>query len=136
MLRMRRVVTSLSVVALLVGPCNPCQAQRPLTVADVLQIESIGQVVPSPTDDRAAIVIKRGIASASRFTVDYLDGLERGDVWLLADSGGAPRRITPGVRTGTGFWSPAWSPNGRMLAMLSTQGGDNVRLYTWDSRSG
>src|SRR5262249_23606038 len=44
--------------------------------------------------------------------------------------------LTNGVTDGSGYWNPVWSPDGARLALLSTRGGDNVRLYVWEKDSG
>jgi dipeptidyl aminopeptidase/acylaminoacyl peptidase len=101
------------------------QAQRPLTVQDVLKLEELGSVAVSPDGEWLAYVIKRPRAQAF-----YYKGFsdDRSDVWVVSTKGGQPKNLTHGAKDGAGFWAPQWSPDGRLLAMLSTRGG-NIHLW-------
>lgn len=104
---------------------------HPLRIDDLLAIESIVDVVMSPDGNLAAVTIQRartlGVETYGR---DHAD-MERMDIWVLSRHG-APQNVTLGARDGSSHWRPVWSPDSRRLAMLSTRGGDNVRLYVWD----
>jgi dipeptidyl aminopeptidase/acylaminoacyl peptidase len=57
------------------------------------------------------------------YCVSYLEGEKRetkAGLWLLEIESGAVRQLTAGVKTDT---SPAWSPDGKEIAFLSTRGG-------------
>jgi hypothetical protein len=54
----------------------------------------------------------------------------------LASDGGPARNIRHGANEGVGYWHPVWSPDSAHLALLTTAGGDNVRAYVWNRRSG
>lgn len=107
------------------------KALRPLTPDDLFKLEDIGQVVPSPDGRWLAYVIKRSRSTALIHTRPFLEGNDRGDVWLVSMSGGKPQNLTNGLVDGSGWWAPTWSPDSQRLAMLSTRG-ENVRLWTWE----
>lgn len=100
----------------------------PLTVGDLLRLEELGATALSPDGQWLAYVLKRPRASASFHKYDFLDGGDRGDVWLVETSGGHAHNLTDGAGEGAGYWAPSWSPDSRRLAMLSTNGG-NVHLW-------
>ena len=109
---------------------------RPMTVEDLFTIESLGTTVLSPDGEWVAAVVQRAKTAAETYRSPYLGGDERADVWLLPRRGGAGRNLTKGMSEASGYWGPVWSPDGGRIAMLSTRGGDNVRLYVWDRDSG
>ncbi|MDQ4049449.1 MAG: hypothetical protein M3131_08735, partial [Actinomycetota bacterium] len=108
--------------------------KRPLTTGDLLRLEELGEVALSPDGRWLAYVVKRSRSSASFHKYDFLDGGDRGDVWLVETRGGEPQNLTEGASDGSGYWAPSWSPDGGRLAMLSTQGG-NVHLWGCDMGS-
>jgi dipeptidyl aminopeptidase/acylaminoacyl peptidase len=105
-----------------------------MTVEDLFTIQTLGPVAVSPDGASIAAVIQRAATDGESYGRPYLLGNDRADVWLLSRGGAAPDNLTQGVRDRSGFWEPRWSPDGRRLALLSTRGGDNVRLYLWDAR--
>jgi dipeptidyl aminopeptidase/acylaminoacyl peptidase len=111
-------------------------ALRRLTVDDLLAVERVDEVVPSPDGNWFAVTIIRGREPGEVFGHENLFGLTRSDVWLFPSSRGEARNLTQGHRDGSGYWSPVWSPDSRRLAVLSTEGGDNVRPYVIDRLSG
>jgi dipeptidyl aminopeptidase/acylaminoacyl peptidase len=110
-------------------------APRPLTPADLFQIEKFGEVVPSPDGRSAAYVRIRGKVTAKFHMRDFMSGLDRADVWVTSAAGAEPRNLSNGATDGSGWFLPAWSPDGERLAMLSTRG-DDVRLWVWDRKNG
>ncbi|URW74556.1 hypothetical protein M9980_08185 [Sphingomonas donggukensis] len=121
------------------------QAPRhPITIDDVLGMEHVDRAVFAPDGEWAAVVVRRAatadeVYGRTAFEVDP----GRSDVWIVSAKTGERRRITDGKARAAGYWCATWSPDGRRLAMLSTQpegaeprGGDNVRLYVWDRASG
>jgi len=123
-------------VALLAGVRGiSAQPQRPLTVEDIFKLEELGAVAVSPDGQWLAYVIKRPRARAVHYKLDYLNGNDRSDVWVISAKGDRPKNVTNGATDGAGFWVPAWSPDSRRLAMLSTRGG-NVCLWMWERASG
>jgi dipeptidyl aminopeptidase/acylaminoacyl peptidase len=120
---------------LLVGTSAGAQetARRPLSPADLLAIERVDDVVPSPDGTVAAIVVLRARSSASSTPGFLMSGYDRTDVWLTRAADGDAQVITDGARDGVGFYFPTWSPDGARLALLSTRGG--VTLWVWDVAS-
>ncbi len=101
---------------------------RRLTVDDLLKLEEVGEVALSPDGRWLAYVLKRPRSTARFHKYDFLAGGDRGDVWLVDSSGGAPENLTRGAEDGSGYWAPCWSPDSERLAMLSTKGGKRPRL--------
>jgi dipeptidyl aminopeptidase/acylaminoacyl peptidase len=131
--------------ACLLAPA-PLQAQapgRPITIDDVLQLTRFDDVRISPDGQWAAVVVQRPAGPGEVYgRTAYEVDPGRADIWLMSMRTGEKRNLTQGAATAAGFWCPAWSPDGTKLALLSTRpengeprGGDNVRLYVWDSAS-
>jgi dipeptidyl aminopeptidase/acylaminoacyl peptidase len=136
-------------LALLVLGSPAAAAQAPggrsgLTLDDVLAFTRIDHATLSPDGRSIAVVVQRAAGPGEVFGRTSLDlDPGRADVWLVPRAGGTPRNLTGGASSAAGFWCATWSPDGRRLAMLSTRpegreprGGDNVRLYVWDDRTG
>lgn len=111
------------------------QALRPLTPLDLLAIERIDEVVPSPAGHAAAIVVIRARTAANAPPRFLMSGYDRADVWLTRGADGPAAPLTDGVRDGSGFYFPTWSPDGERLALLSTRGGA-VTPWIWTRSSG
>lgn len=114
--------------------------KRAFQVDDLFQIEQLGRYFGGPVsfspDGRSlALVLQRAKATATLHKQEYLWGNDRADIWLVDLPDGTPHRITNGFHDGSGFWAPAWSPDGQQLAMLSTRGG-NVTLWVWERATG
>lgn len=107
---------------------------RPLTTDDLFKLEEIGQTAISPDGEWLAYVIKRSRESALIQTQPFLEGNDRGDVWLVPTAGGKPQNLTNGASDGSGWWSPVWSPDSQRLVIFSTRG-DNARLWLWEKSS-
>lgn len=117
--------------------------QRPLALEDIYRLEGLGTyyggpVAFAPDGKSMAFTRRRGDQGMRDFTIDFLWDNDRADVWVKTPSAAEPVNVTRGVEDGSGWWAPAWSPDGRYLAMLSTRGpvvADNVWLWVWDSRT-
>lgn len=122
----------------------PGTARHALTIDDVLDMQRLDRAVLSPDGAWVAAVVSRPARAGEVYGRNaYETDPSRNDVWLISTRTGERRRITDGAADAAGYWCAAWSPDGRRLAMLSTQpegdeplGGDNVRLYVWDSETG
>ncbi len=109
---------------------------RPLTLGDLLAMQTIYEVVPSPDGEWFAVTIVRGRTGNEIYGQPDLFGASRADIWIVPRRGGEARNITHGARDGAGYWNPVWSPDSRRMAVLSTAGGDNIRLYVLDRTGG
>ena len=138
---------SLSMVAMIA--CFPATAmaepkQRDLTIDDVLAIERVDEIVPSPDGKITAVVIQRPPTNGEAFgRTHYEIDPSRNDIWIAGDGQSEGRKIAPASGKGSGFWCAQWSPDSSKIAMLSTEAegdeppqGDNVRIYVWDKASG
>lgn len=106
-----------------------------LTPEMVVAMRGVGEVALSPDGSRVAYVVR----------VPRERGDKRGqahqEIWVVAASGGAPRRYTPPKQRA---WAPAFSPDGMQLAFLSnrpTPGAeesddDTVDLFVMDVGGG
>ncbi len=106
------------------------QPQRALKVDDLFSLEKVGHATFSPDESLIALEVERAKADQKTFVTDRVK--LRSDIWLYDIAGDTMRRLTNGWESGQGYWNPLWSPDGSSLALLSTEGGDNVRLYCWD----
>jgi dipeptidyl aminopeptidase/acylaminoacyl peptidase len=110
--------------------------RRPMTVEDLFTIEQLGEIAASPDGEWLAVVVKRARTTREVYKRDYLWENDHADVWLVPRRAGRPRNLTEGVMDKSGWWSPVWSPDGSRIALLSTRGGDNVRLWVWERATG
>lgn len=126
-------------LALLLAPVLTVFSQerplRPLTPDDLFKLEEVGQVALSPDGQWLAYVLRRPKSTALIHTRPFLEGNDRGDVWLVSTSGGRPQNLTNGLADDSGWWAPQWSPDSQRLALLSTRN-DNVRLWLWEKATG
>lgn len=115
--------------------------QRPLRIADLFELESVGRYYGGPysfAPDGQSLAFTRVRASKTLrdHKLEFLWGNAGADVWLQAAPGQAPVNLTHGERDGAGWWGPQWSPDGQWLTVLSTKTGDNVTLWTWERATG
>jgi dipeptidyl aminopeptidase/acylaminoacyl peptidase len=114
-------------------------AQRPFTVDDVFALESIGTlgfgggIEYSQDGQKLAVVRVRALMSVTDNTPDLTFGALRADVWLRASADTPLENLTNGLRDQTGWWAPSWSPDGRVLLMLSSRGGRGT-VWSYDSK--
>jgi dipeptidyl aminopeptidase/acylaminoacyl peptidase len=109
---------------------------RPLAIDDMFELEGMGRYYGgpyafAPDGNALAFVRVRAQKYTKDFSMDYMWGAERSDVWIQKSPQSAPEKLTNGIEDGTGWWAPRWSPDGKYLAMLSTRGG-NVTLWVED----
>ena len=112
------------------------QAARPLTIDDVFAIRTLTTVSPSPTGDWLAVIVQRSWAESPAYRPYDMMGDDHADVWLLPKRGGTARNLTLGAARGLGYWNPVWSPDGRNLAVLTTECGGSIGLALVNARSG
>lgn len=101
------------------------QTPRPMTVDDVLALQSISTVAPSPNGEWLAVVIKRSDGPLND---------EDADVWLMPRRGGSPRNLTAGVGRKMRWRNPVWSPDGARLALVSGTDAGSATPYIWTMR--
>jgi dipeptidyl aminopeptidase/acylaminoacyl peptidase len=117
--RQRAVARAFVVLGLLLAAAGPGRAQdrRPMTVGDLWAMARVGAPAVSPDGRTAAYTI-------SRYDMDANRG--RTDIWVVPVAGGAARQLTSGAASSS---SPAWSPDGRHLAFVSSRGGDGAQIW-------
>jgi len=126
------------------GSHSQSAAPHPLTIDDVLDMQRIDRASLSLDGEWAAVSVQRPARAGEAYgRAAYETDPSRNDVWLVSTRTGEKRALTDGSPQAAGYWCATWSPDGRRLAMLSTQpegreprGGDNVRLYVWDRATG
>src|SRR3954470_16424960 len=103
-----------STAAVLAAPVARAQ-QRPMTPEDVLAIRSVSDPQISPDGKWVAYVVSR---------TEMKENAVDSDIYLVPTSCGSPNGLCEPLRLTTSKkadTSPRWSPDGRMLAFLSTR---------------
>jgi len=91
--------------------------RTPFTVEDLYQLGWLEEPRVSPDGRLVAYV---------RLTVDRVGNRYRRAIWLAPTDGGAPRRLTSGLKSDT---TPRWSPDGRRLAFVSDREDEARQIY-------
>lgn len=128
-------------LAIAVAVLSPHLAlSRPLSVADVLALQTVDRADITPGSEDIAIAMPRPVGPGEVYGRNaYEIDPSRSDIWLAKRDGSDLRRLTHGHSEAAGYWCPHWSPDGQRLAMLSTApsggeplGGNNARIYIWE----
>jgi dipeptidyl aminopeptidase/acylaminoacyl peptidase len=130
-------------VLLLVCHARPIRAGelQPYRVDDIFRLENLervyahgGPCVFAPDGQALAIVRARArnTASFAQWRRYVQSGLE--DVYVQLRGETTATNITQGVKDGSGWFSPQWSPDGSRLAMVSTRG-NGLHLWLWDTKT-
>jgi dipeptidyl aminopeptidase/acylaminoacyl peptidase len=94
------------------------RAQEPITARDLWSMARVGSPALSP-DGRTVLYTVT--------TYDLTEFRSRTEIWRVPVAGGDARPfITSDAGSNT---SPAWSPDGRQIAFVSTRGGNGPQLY-------
>src|SRR3954453_5189034 len=102
------------------------QNKRPMTFLDIMELKNVGAVSLSPDGSRVAYTVSGWEHPNARPSTDPAkpdtamgDKHEmRSHIWMVPAAGGGPRQLTFSER---GENAPAWSPDGRSLAFLSSR---------------
>ncbi len=94
--------------------------KRPMTDADIMRVQSVGNAAISPAGDRIAYTISAWEHPNARGDTALGDRHERrSHLWIVPYAGGSPRQLTNGER---GESQPQWSPDGTTIAFVAARG--------------
>ena len=109
-----------------------------MEVEDLFGLEQLGTTATSPRGEWIAAVVARprGLAERSQRYAAAGD-VDHADVWLINRRDGSRRRLADGLASGTGYWNPVWSPDGKRLAILSTSYSSPARvsIEVWEAKT-
>jgi dipeptidyl aminopeptidase/acylaminoacyl peptidase len=101
------------------------QARRPFTFEDMMALQRVGEPQLSPDGRWVAF---------SAVKVDLKANTRTPHLWVVQLAGGEERQLTSGV---AGEDRPRWSPDGKQLAYISSQGGSSqVWVVHFDGAAG
>lgn len=103
----------------LVFPLTGNTQERPITIDDLLALESVGSPQVSPDGEWVAYTVRS-------LDMDNDKSLTR--IWMVSTSGGAPIPMT-GVDYSTS--NPKWSPDNRYLSFQASKGED-AKTQVWN----
>ena len=93
----------------------PASAQKPLTMVEILSLETPENVRLSPDGSQALFEIS---------TADWKTNRRVSHIWRIPSQGGEPVKMT----NGSGETRPAWSPDGARFAFLR-RSGRNTQVF-------
>jgi len=101
----------------------PTHAAPPFTATEMMKLKRLADPQVSPDGAQVAFALTE---------IDLAGGKRNTDLWVVAVSGGEPRRLTSSPASDS---SPRWSPDGRQLAFLSTREG-GAQVWALDLAGG
>ncbi|MBL8980903.1 MAG: PD40 domain-containing protein, partial [Gemmatimonadetes bacterium] len=109
---------------LLAAAClaSTLEAQRPITIDDIMDLKNVGAVQVSPDGSRILYTISAWEHPAARDTSKGDQHDMRSHVWMIRADGSGNRQVTFGER---GESAPQWSPDGRYISFVTARGAAN-----------
>lgn len=109
---------------LLAAAClaSTLEAQRPITIDDIMDLKNVGAVQVSPDGSRILYTISAWEHPAARDTSKGDQHEMRSHVWMIRADGSGNRQVTFGER---GESAPQWSPDGRYISFVTARGAAN-----------
>lgn len=98
--------------------------KRGYEVDDLYRLKAVSDPQMSPDGEQVAYVVTE---------IDREEDRSRSSVWVVASSGGEPRRLT---EAGCSAMQPRWSPDGQTIAYLAVRDGDKRQLARMPARGG
>ncbi len=111
-------------LALVLAFAADAVAQRPMTPEDLWAMGRVGAPAISPDGETVAYTVTRYDVDANRGNTQ---------IWTVPIRGGEARQLTTPVGSSS---QPAWSPDGRWLAFVSTRGGNGPQVYLLPTSGG
>jgi dipeptidyl aminopeptidase/acylaminoacyl peptidase len=97
---------------------------RPITFEDMMAIRRVG--APQLSPDGAWIAYDAS-------SIDLPGNVRKSAIYLVPAAGGASKKITDGAKQDEG---PAWSPDGKSIAYVSSRDGGAKQVYLYDVATG
>jgi dipeptidyl aminopeptidase/acylaminoacyl peptidase len=114
---MRRSTLGFVVLSLALSIPAGAQSKRAFEIADYYRTAFVGAPVISPDGNRVVVPVKR---------YELATGTSWSELWIMASDGTELRQLTRGRHDDT---SPAFSPDGAMLAFLSNRDDLGQQIY-------